>query len=536
MNICVFDKYFSTLGGGERHIGVVIELLLHKHSVTIIHSGEFRREDVSKKLNLDLSRASFVDIGGYEDEADAVNQIVAQEKADIFINATHFSGLTIDGIVNVSMVFFPKYIYPKAITFKEKMKYVLARKLFGEYTRKIGFEKFSYEEHIHGSLGRWSSSRSVLHINTPFNDVEIYYENFQNAIIKDIVKQIRLHGNLNFYIDKEKIYFNYRQPGPAKLVMDFHAFVPAELFPGNADKRELGLFITRVYTDSFSRFTKFVLWLWRKPLTKNLLNRLYIKGNCLGEQIQYGEFLKKNTLLLSNSKYTSGWINRIYGKGIKPHILYPPTMTSNPLYAKDNKKNYIISVGRFFTGDHSKKQLELIKFFKKMYDTCPAARNYTFHVCGGTHNEERNQQYLQLCYQSSQGYPIQIHPNIRFEDLRELYAESKIFWHGAGLYEDPLNFPDRFEHLGFTTIEAMLSGCVPVVIGVAGQLEVVDNGINGFLWQHGDELIEKTNRVMMDEALRKKLSAGAIKRADDFNYAHFEKNVKETFLKINVEI
>lgn len=536
MNICVFDKYFSTLGGGERHIGVVIELLLNKHKITIIHSGEFKKEDVSRKLNLDLSQADFIDIAGNDDEDKAVKKIVQQKNASIFINATHFSGLTIDGIVNVSMVFFPKYIYPKAISFKEKIKYIIAEKLFGEYRQKIKFEGFSYEEHIHGNLGRWSSSQSTLHIDTSFNDVEIYYENFQNAIIKDIIKKIQLHGNLNFYIDHEKIYFNYRQHGPAKLVMDFQAFVPAELFPDNSDKRELGLFITRIYVDSFSWFTKLILWFWKKPVAKNLLNRLYIKGNCLAEQIQYGEFLKKNTLLLSNSRYTSGWIHKIYGNKIKPHILYPPTMTSNPLYAKEIKRDYIISVGRFFTGDHSKKQLELIKFFKKMYDTCPAARSYTFHVCGGTHNEERNQQYLQLCYQSSQGYPIQIHPNIKFENLRELYADSKIFWHGAGLYEDQLNAPDRFEHLGFTTIEAMLSGCVPVVIGVAGQLEVVDNGVNGFLWQNGDELIEKTNRVIMDEELRKKLSAGAIKRADDFNYSHFEKNVREVFKKINVEI
>jgi glycosyltransferase involved in cell wall biosynthesis len=247
-------------------------------------------------------------------------------------------------------------------------------------------------------------------------------------------------------------------------------------------------------------------------------------------------FPDHQTLLLSNSQYTTRWINKIYGKEIKPHILYPPTITTKRLYSKEEKKDYIISVGRFFTGDHSKKQLEMIKFFKILYDTHPKARTYTFHICGGTHKEERNQKYLELCYRSSEGYPIVIHPDIKFDDLRELYAESRIFWHAAGLYEHEENAPDKFEHLGFTTIEAMASGCVPVVIGIAGQLEVVKNNVDGFLWNTGDELIAKTYQVICDEPLRKRLSAAAMRRAEDFSYKHFEDNVISVFRRINMEL
>ncbi len=536
MRICVFDKYFSTLGGGERHIGVVIELLLKKHEVTIIHSGTFDKADISKKLNLDLTGVTFIDIYHEHDLDPQVRTIVAELHTELFINATHFSQLTIPGIPNITLVFFPKYIYPWFISRKERLKYRIGQWLFGEYKQKIGFEGFSHEEHINRSFGRWSSDKSQILVDAKFNRIKIYYKNFQHAIMSNVVKSVRIGRLVDFQVDNQKISSQVAVFGPAAVEMEFESFVPAEINAGNGDTRILGLFITQVHIDTFSTITKLVLRLWRSNRFGNLLSRLFIKSACIGQQLEYGNFLKKNTLLLSNSRYTSKWIKRLYGSTIKPQILYPPTMTANALYASPNKKNYIISVGRFFTGDHSKKQLEMIKFFKKLYDTHPAARTYTFHVCGGTHKEERNQAYLDLCYRSSEGYPIEIHPDIRFDDLRQLYAESKIFWHAAGLYENENMYPDKFEHLGFTTIEAMVSGCVPIVIGVAGQLEVVKNNEDGFLWTSEDELIEKTHSVMQDESLRKRLASGALQRADDFNYEHFQKNVVNIFRQVNVEI
>jgi glycosyltransferase involved in cell wall biosynthesis len=536
MKICIFDQYFLTMGGGERHIGVIVEILLRKHEVSLIHCGAFDREDIRRKLNLDLSGVNFIDTITDEGINRKVIDLVKLLQADLFINATHFSQLYIEGVPNITLVFFPKFIYPRPVSGKDKLQHRLGEILFGEYDRKIKFENFSHPEYLIEGYGRWSLKKSIININASFNKVRIYYKNQKKRDPAGIVSSITVSDKVDFRIDRHCIYVNTVQPVPARVELAFNTFVPAEMEAGNADKRELGIFITRVWIDNFSLVTKLVLRLWALRGIQHYITRLYIKSRCIGEQLEYESFLKKNILVISNSRYTSGWIKKLYGTEIKPVIIYPTSSTIKPLYAKAEKKNYIISVGRFFTGDHSKKQLEMIKFFKQLYDTYPLARTYTFHICGGTHKEERNQKYLESCYRSSEGYPIEIHPDIKFDLLRDLYAESQIFWHAAGLYEDEQHAPEKFEHLGFTTIEAMESGCVPVVIGIAGQLEVVKDNVDGFLWNTGDELISKTYRVMYDEALRKKFSAAAVRRAGDFSYKHFEDSVVTNFKKAGIEV
>ncbi|MEP6746307.1 MAG: glycosyltransferase family 4 protein [Bacteroidota bacterium] len=536
MKICIFDQYFLTMGGGERHIGVIMEILLRKHDVSLIHCGTFDKTDISRKLNLDLSKVNFIDTITDESINDKVKDLVKLMQADLFINATHFSQLYIEGLPNITLVFFPKFIYPRPVSKRERIKHKIGKFLFDEYDHTIKFRNFSYPEHLIEGYGRWSLKKSTLDINAPFDRVKIFYKNLKKGNAAEIFSTVSIGSKLDFGINKSYVYFNASQAAPAKVDIAFNTFKPADIEPGNTDKRDLGIFITRVWIDSFSLLTKLILKLWAVRGIKNYITRLYVKSRCLEEQLEYESFLKKNILIISNSKYTSGWINKLYGTEIKPVIIYPTSSTINPLYAKAEKKKYIISVGRFFTGDHSKKQLEMIKFFKQLYDTYPLARTYTFHICGGTHKEERNQKYIESCYRSSEGYPIEIHPDIKFDLLRELYAESQIFWHAAGLYEDEQNAPENFEHLGFTTIEAMSSGCVPVVIGVAGQLEVVKDNVDGFLWNTGDELISKTYRLMYDEDLRKKFSAAAVQRAGDFSYEHFEESVITTFEKVGIEM
>jgi glycosyltransferase involved in cell wall biosynthesis len=537
MTICIFDQYFPTLGGGERHIGVVAEILLRKHEVYIIHTGPFEKSEIESKLNLNLSKAIFIDTETDEKINEKVTKIVKDLSAELFINATHFSQLYIEGIVTLTLVFFPKYIYPRALGSKDLLKSKIGEYLFGEYDKKIEFVDFYHPEHLHEGFGRWSRKTCYINIDAPFKKASLFYEEPQKKIFTKGLQHIKINEEeVKFKRHKHKISFTRNQPKSAEVELNFDVFTPAEVLPNNKDKRKLGMFITNVYIDSFSLLTKLILKLWRTRGTKNRITRLYIKSNCVKEQLQYKKFLQKNAIILSNSKYTTGWINKIYGNDVQPHILYPPVIAAKPLYAKPVKSNKIIAVGRFFTGDHSKKQLELIKFFKQMYDRYPSARSYTLHLCGGTHKEKRNQEYLQKCYMSAEGYPIKIHPNISFDELRELYADSKIFWHGAGLYENEQLNPDKFEHLGFTTIEAMASGCVPIVIGIAGQLEVVDDSKNGYLWTSGEELIAKTNKVMQDEALWKTLSDGAIQRAGDFSYKKFENNVYSVFNRLNIDV
>ena len=41
-----------------------------------------------------------------------------------------------------------------------------------------------------------------------------------------------------------------------------------------------------------------------------------------------------------------------------------------------------------------------------------------------------------------------------------------------------------------TTVEAMAGGCVPVVIDLAGQREIVKAGVDGFRWSTPEQLLD----------------------------------------------
>ena len=108
-----------------------------------------------------------------------------------------------------------------------------------------------------------------------------------------------------------------------------------------------------------------------------------------------------------------------------------------------------------------------------------------------------------------------------------MYGAAKIYWHASGYGEDEQRDPIKFEHFGITTVEAMAAGAVPIVIGKAGQLEVVEHDVSGLHWQTLPELAAHTRRVIADEDLWARLSRGAIERSRTFSRAAFDDRVRE---------
>ncbi len=100
------------------------------------------------------------------------------------------------------------------------------------------------------------------------------------------------------------------------------------------------------------------------------------------------------------------------------------------------------------------------------------------------------------------------------------------------MHENENLHPDKFEHFGITTVEAMSSGCVPVVIGVAGQKEIVTHGKNGMLWNSEQELEKYTLQLIRDDDLCSKMSANAKKSSEQYCKIIFDKKVDEIFDKL----
>ncbi len=195
-----------------------------------------------------------------------------------------------------------------------------------------------------------------------------------------------------------------------------------------------------------------------------------------------------------------------YSKFVKTHLdrrlgvdarIIPPGIEMDS-FRVGKKKNKILSVGRFTKANNTKKQEVLIDAFKRL---CRKGHDdWQLILAGGVlHGDES---YVKELMEISNGYPITIVPNIPFVDLTTLYAQSSVYWHAAGYGENLETYPERAEHFGITTLEAMASGCVPVVFAGGGQKELITDTMDGFLWTTPDGLVRHTEQLITDTKIR----------------------------------
>jgi glycosyltransferase involved in cell wall biosynthesis len=109
-------------------------------------------------------------------------------------------------------------------------------------------------------------------------------------------------------------------------------------------------------------------------------------------------------------------------------VIYPPVLLTDNVTLVDlsNKKNIILSVGRFFVGAHSKKQFELVKFFLKNQDELS---DYELHLVGGLSDNEEDQQYVRSIKSliNEREDRVFLHVNASYVNLKDLYEKSKFF-------------------------------------------------------------------------------------------------------------
>ena len=225
--------------------------------------------------------------------------------------------------------------------------------------------------------------------------------------------------------------------------------------------------------------------------------------------------LRRISHIVCNSNFTKRFIDKEYG--VNSLILYPPVAVDS--FKPLTKENIILSVGRFTDLLHNKRQDVLIEAFKKM-----KIKGWKLMIVGG---DEEGKRYVANLKKKSQRFPIEIITNPRFDDLKRFYGQSKIFWTAAGFGFDEEKEPEKAEHFGITTVEAMAAGCVPIVIKKGGQPEIVSEGRNGLLWTSEEELREKTLRMVNNQSEWLKLSMAAQKRAKDFSQERFCEEIQK---------
>lgn len=219
---------------------------------------------------------------------------------------------------------------------------------------------------------------------------------------------------------------------------------------------------------------------------------LYFPYSLDGRREKDLAFLQTYDHFLGCADYVGLWCERRWK--VKAETLYPSAQGNDALPGETTRKRkLILNVGRFFWQGHNKKQLELVHAFRRLVEEKRIHDEWQLVFAGQV--EQGNQDYFDTVAAAATGLPVTFRPNIARSDLIDLYSEAAIYWHATGLNERLDLYPDRAEHFGITTVEAMRFGCVPVVINAGGQPEIVQDGVNGFLFADEPELIEKTTKL-----------------------------------------
>jgi glycosyltransferase involved in cell wall biosynthesis len=238
--------------------------------------------------------------------------------------------------------------------------------------------------------------------------------------------------------------------------------------------------------------------------------------------------LSRVSAIYCNSEYTRSFIKNKFR--LETNVIYPPVNIST---VDVERKNIILTVGRFRikdviagTDDYKKFSI-MISAFKNMVDK--GLINWKLVIGTSIRDEDRIK--IDALKKETNGYPIDLVINLKNDELWKIYSEAKIYWHAAGFGEDLNKHPERAEHFGISTVEAMGAGCVPVVINAGGQKEIVVSGKNGYLWNTLSELEKLTLQLIKDEKVWDNLSENAMNRSTDFNMEKFCKNLNKLIEK-----
>jgi glycosyltransferase involved in cell wall biosynthesis len=216
-----------------------------------------------------------------------------------------------------------------------------------------------------------------------------------------------------------------------------------------------------------------------------------------------------------NSDFTRNVLEKNLPKD-KGFVLYPPIDIDS--FTPGKKENIILSVARFDSPSHSKRQDVLIEAFKKF---TKKVKGYKLILAGGLKGDEV---IMQKIVKMAKGLPIEFVVNPDFNELKKLYSKARFFWHAAGYEVNEQTDPDKVEHFGMTTVEAMASGCIPIVINKGGQKEIITLD-SGFLCENDTEIAKATATLIDNPKEQVRISKSALERSKIFSTTEFYKKL-----------
>lgn len=511
MRAAVYDRFWSTGGGGERFAAGIAEALAADHDVELLSIEPVDLGALSERLSCDLSQ---VRLRLIDDDLDAVER--ATEDLDLFVNASYLSSERSSAARSIYVVHFPAALHG-ADSLRRRLTRRVDERTRGRRaaTTEVGGMHPSERTTRHSI--RWTDGGGEVDVHLPPGvraPVYVSIGRYLPGNVDPVEVEVRADGRLlgSTVVSPVRSRFDRRRVivisghavgrpdgTPVRLEIASSSFVPADL-DGTTDNRRLGVPVIAVEAGEGAL-----------PLLAGRLPALW-------ENPSRADFLSTYDLVLSNSAFTAEWVRRLWD--VDSEVLHPPATMFEP----GPKEPIITSVGRFFReGGHSKKQLELVQGFRRLVES--GVDGWELHLAGGCAPAARP--YLDEVRDAAEGLPVTFHIDVSGQELAALYARSSIYWHATGLGEDPRRHPEKFEHFGITTVEAMSAGAVPVVIGQAGQIEIVEPGVTGHHFADLDELVAATVSLIRDPDRLATMSRAASAAAQRYSTDAFAARMRE---------
>jgi glycosyltransferase involved in cell wall biosynthesis len=506
MKAAVFNAHWPTLGGGEQLAAGMAVALGYDHDVELLVPEPFDAAEASERLGVDVTpypqreilpgARAFLDVTG---------------EYDLLVNSS-FTNMTANGAArSVYYVHFP-VPYPESSAVRRIIGSAMDPTPYrGCIERQTGF----WLDEFRGE-GAWTKSKARMDLVVPRDvswplsfclDARSWPPGRRPHVDVRIADEPVFSGLLDGrrWIRRSVVGRGVADPIPVQILSD--AFVP-RLVLGTDDDRELGVIVSHARLG--------------RPFGR--LAPRYLHGGVSVLVREGTEFLDSYDVIVANSEYTAECVQRLWSR--RATVLSPPVL----MRETGAKRPIILSVGRFFpsVSGHSKKQLELVQAFRLACER--GLHGWELHLVGGCKPQERG--YVEDVRRAAVGLPVQFHVNAPGDDVAELFATARLFWHAAGLGEDLARHPDRAEHFGITVVEAMSAGAVPLVFAHGGPAAIVHAHACGLVYSSIEELAEETLRLVRTPDELDRLADAATRAAGEYAFDRFVARTRELFASV----
>lgn len=512
MRIAIYDAWLDTLGGGEKHVIALARALAREHKVDFYSHSRIEARTIADSLAESLNNIIF-----------CYTPLLAQSQLsnifasyDLFINATHDSVLPNPSPRGLRFLFFPPSPPPR-------MPALLAR-FTAPIRRAAGLPEFGrgfYGPERVGA-GWYRATGEQAEIVVPGGAERSLRVMVGNSGADPAGKPLTVLAG-DAILHETTILptgGDFVPVGPIPLGISDGRTVVVTLKtetdepdgrPGTLENRRLGLMIADPRTDApFQTPVRILLRRLAPGLAVDVERAREFPGR---------EALASYDTVVANSHYTASWVRRWWD--IAAQTVHPPVApVAGPI---EPKRPEILSVGRFFAGSHNKNHDLMVGWFRELVRA--GLSGWTLRLMGALGSRPADREYLQRVRDLARGLPVEIRTDVPAPDLAEAYRRASIYWHAAGYGRNPRRDPERFEHFGISTVEAMSAGAVPLVFDGGGLRETVEPERSGYAWRTPAGLAALTWQLVRDARLRRRLGDGAIARSRDFSPEHFESRI-----------